>query len=40
MLEKRYSVCHKERDELSEKLIESEKFHGTVMSTLSEMVSE
>ena len=40
VLEKRYDVCHKERDELNEKLIESEKFHGTMMSTISEMVSE
>lgn len=40
VLEKRYGVCHRERDELNEKLMESEKFHGTVMSALSEMVCE
>ncbi len=40
VLEKRYNVCHKERDELNEKLIESEKFHGTVMGILNEMVDE
>ena len=40
VLEKRYNVRHKERDELNEKLIESEKFHGTVMRILNEMVDE
>lgn len=40
VLEKRYAVCHKERDDLNEKLIESEKYQGTVMSMLSDLVSE
>lgn len=37
-LEERYRVSHQEREQLSEKLTESEKYQGTMMSILAEMV--
>lgn len=37
-LEERYRVSHQEREQLSEKLTESEKYRGTMMSILAEMV--
>ena len=38
VLEKRYNVCHKERDELNEKLIESEKFQTSHKEEMNRVV--
>ena len=38
VLEERYRVSHEEQDQLSERLAESEKYQGTMMAMIAELV--